>query len=223
MLSRLIVFLPLLVLGACATTPVVPSSAVTPSASPSRAVPSTVPAVAPTPSASAPNRPAHAGSPAIAEPYWLLFNGTSTATFTGADGNVTQTDRGESYQVLMGGSLEGTILMNGEVVGMLEVTITEGESTPGLDPIEQQYGAQIDDVLPTAGVLHPSPNPFWTRTTQQRGGFRVYVRVPAHPTADLEVATDGFWWDGSHEKWYQLSVTKDFASVLTAVLGPESA
>ncbi len=220
---RLALLPPLLVLAACTTTPVTPP--VTPAASPSPVDQSASPAtMAPTPAPSAvPNRPAHVGAPAIDDPYWLLYSGTSTSTVTNKDGEVIEADRGDDYQVAEGGSLEGTILIDGDWIGSLAVTLTEGQAIPGLDPIEQQFGAQIDDVLPSDEVLDHSPNPYWIRTTQQRHGLEVFVRVPADPSADVGLASEAFWWDSAHEKWYQLSVTTDgdFASVLTAILGPE--
>ena len=208
----------LLVLAACTATPA-------PTSTPSR-----VQAETPTPSLPAatalpsptPNGPAHAGAPAIDDPFWLLYNGTSNSKVTDKDGIVLESNTGESYQVIDGGSLDGTILVNGTWIGSLEVTVTEGQAIPGLDPIEQQYGAQIDDDLPSPGVLHRSPNPYWTRAAQKRGGFTVFTRVPTQFDAEVDLASAAFWWDAPHEKWYQLSVTTDgdFESILTAVLGP---
>ncbi len=213
--------LPLVVLVACTATPVMtptPPASARPSERPT-AAPSVASDPAPSPT---PNRPAHVGAPAIDGPYWLLYQGTSTATFTSQDGSVIETDRSESYQVIEGGSLEGTVLIDGEWTGTLEVTVTEGEATPGLDPIEQQYGAQIDDRLPADGILNRSPNPYWIRTEQQREGLDLFVRVPAHPTDDGSFINEAFWWDTAHEKWYRVSVATDAGldSVLAALLGP---
>lgn len=211
---------PLLLLAACNATPF--SDDVSLGSPTGRPIDQTTVAPSLAPAAS-PNRPAHAGAPAIEEPYWLLYNGPSTSSVTDKDGVVIQTDRGESFQVVDGGSLEGTILIDGVWIGSLDVTVTEGEAIAGLDPIEQQYGAQIDDIHPTDGVPARSPNPFWVRTTERRAGVDVFVRVPASPS-DGD-SSQAFWWDAAHEKWYELSVTTDgdFESVLAAVLGPVQA
>ncbi|MBA2720855.1 MAG: hypothetical protein H0U52_16680 [Chloroflexi bacterium] len=223
-MHRRLALLPtLLILVACGATPG-PSASESPSqrpaASPTELPSAATPASTPTPSVG-PHRPVHAGAPSIDEPYWLLFNGTSTSTVTGADGTVLESSQGDTYQVVSGGSLEGTILINGEMVGSLQVALTEGQATPGLDPIEQQYGAQIDDVLPGPEVPDRVPNPAWIRSEQRRAGLEVFIRAPATPSPEVILPSAAFWWDAAHERWYQLTVTSeaDFEPALTALLG----
>lgn len=65
----------------------------------------------------------------------------------------------ESRQVIKGGSLESTVLLNGDWVGGFEVTGAEGGNVVALDPIEGQYGTQIDDIKPGPGVPRPNAEP----------------------------------------------------------------
>ena len=164
------------------------------------------------------------GAPAIAEPYWLLANGTGVNTVTAADGTVLVTERSDNYKVIDGGSLEDGILINGDWIGLLERTLTEGTQIAGLNPIEQQYGAQLDAETPNPAVLPPrSPNPYWVRSTDLRRGLTVYIRVPSGVAGDPSAqSSEAFWWDADGEHWYRLSVDggADFDAVLTALLGP---
>ena len=192
-----------------------PSSGVTVST----AVPTAPPSATPGPIRPSPQP----GAPAIAAPYWLLANGTGVNTVTAADGTVLVTERSDNYQVIDGGSLEDGILINGEWIGRLSRTVTDGTQIAGLNPIEQQYGMQLDAETPDPAILPPkSPNPYWVRSTDRRRGLTVYVRVPSAVVEDPSLqASEAFWWDADGEHWYQLSVDggADFDAVLTALLG----
>lgn len=121
--------------------------------------------------------------------------------------------------------MEGTILVNGIDRGVLSVYTTTGkEPIPGINPIEAQYGAQIDDVLPDPSQSFASPtsgNPdIWTRSTQTRGGSTVYVRTADAP---LGASADAYWWsDQDAGQWFVLSMQPGedgFEDILTALLG----
>lgn len=165
-----------------------------------------------------------AGAPAIADPYWLLATGTDDWTETDADGHV-QATKGMSYEVLEGGALDGTILVNAADRAILSVYTTTGkEPVPGINPIETQYGAQIDSVLPDPSLPFATHNPdnpdIWTRSTETRGGRAVYVRTAGAPPG---ASADAYWWgDQAAGQWFALSMQtgeSGFEDILTALLG----
>lgn len=219
-------------LAACGGTTVVPATS-TSAATASPAAPEASPILTAAPTESVatvepstgvrPSLPP--GAPTIADPYWLLASGTDSMTGTDAAGHVVQTTKGMSYEVVEGGAMEGTILVNGIDRAVFSVRTTTGkEPIPGINPIETQYGAQIDDVLPDPSRPFASRAPdnpdIWTRSTQTRGGRTVYVR-----TADATpgASADAYWWgDQDAGQWFVLSMQPSedgFEDILTALLG----
>src|SRR5688572_5488404 len=81
-MRRLALAASLLVVAACAAP--MPSPSVTPIAEPAPPARTAAPTEMSSPSlpSATANRPAHAGAHPIADPYWLLYSGTSTSTFT---------------------------------------------------------------------------------------------------------------------------------------------
>jgi len=165
-------------------------------------------------------------APTIADQYWLLAGGVDSSTNTDPGGQVAQTTKGVTYHVLEGGAMEGTILLNGIDRAILSVYTTTGkEPIPGINPIETQYGAQIDDVLPDPSLPFSSPtsgNPdVWTRSTQTRGGITVDVRTADIP---LGASAEAYWWgDEDGGQWSVLTMQPGedgFEDILTALLGP---
>lgn len=165
-------------------------------------------------------------SPVISDPYWLTDGGTSTSTWSDKDGVVRTSMTGRTYKVIRDGAIEDGILVNGTEVALLTVHRLTGEDPiPGLNAIEEQYGAQIDDETPDPSVAFTSPTPdnpdIWTRTTQTRGGTTVYAR-----TGDIDgiPVADAFWWGASPDEFRSLTLqhdsNEDFDALLTAVLGP---
>ncbi len=195
-----------------------------PTTSLSTPVPTAAPASAEPSIATRPSLPPDA--PTIADPYWLLVSGTDTFSISDAGGQVVQTTNGVNYHVFEGGGMEGTILVNGLDRAFLTVNITTGaDPIPGINPIETQYGAQIDDVLPDPSVPSSSPTPdnpdIWTRTTHTRGGNKVYVRTADGP---LGAGAEAYWWgDEAGGQWFVLAMQfgeEGFEDILTALLGP---
>jgi hypothetical protein len=223
----------ILAFGATACAPAAspaPSTTV-PAFTATTASPSAPPSVSatPTPRAStqAGERPGlPAGAPTIADPYWLAASGTSSYTGTDEHGTVVETTTRQEYQVINGGSIVDRVLVNGTEAGLLSVRTTTGdERIPGLSPIEEQYGSQIDNDLPSAKVmkaLYGKKDP-WTRTEQTRGGRTIYVR--SWGAADGAMA-DAFWTTDEPGVWCSLFFQGDEAdgmdAVLTALLGPTS-
>ena len=200
-----------------ATAPATPASSATPG------VASATPALTP-PIGARPSLPPDA--PLIAEPYWLVDGGTSTFTLNDKDGAVLKTTVGRTYQVIKDGGIEDGILVNGTEVALLTVnSVTGNDPIPGINAIEEQYGAQIDDATPDPSLPFPPRAPddpdIWTRTTQNRGGVVVYVR-----TGDIDgiPVADAYWWGASPEEFRALTLqhdsSEDFDALLTAVLGP---
>jgi hypothetical protein len=204
-----------------------PSATQAPSAAPATA---TAPAAASattaltTPTGVRPSLPPDA--PAIDEPYWLVDGGTETSTWKDKDGVVQKTMTGQIYEVIRGGGIKDGILVNGTEVALLTVhNVTGNDPIPGLNAIEEQYGAQIDDETPDPSLPFTSPTPdnpdIWTRTTQTRGGVTVYVR-----TGDLNGTplANAYWWGTSPGEFRSLMLQIDsgesFDALLTAVLGP---
>ncbi len=162
----------------------------------------------------------------IAEPYWLVDGGTDTSTWKDKDGAVQRTITGRTYRVIRGGGIEDGILVNGAEVALLTVdSITGDDPIPGINAIEEQYGAQIDDATPDPSLPFTSPTPdnpdIWTRTTQTRGGVVVYVRTE---NFNGTPGADAYWWGASPREfrslWLQADSSESFDALLTAVLGP---
>ncbi len=220
--------LAVIVLAAAACSPSTPA----PSAAPATATPalSATPAAASATSAPTPPtgvRPSlPPDAPVIAEPYWLVDGGTSTTTWNDKDGAALKTMAGRTYKVIRGGGIEDGILVNGTEVALLTVySVTGDDPIPGINAIEEQYGAQIDDATPDPSLPFTSPTPdnpdIWTRTTQTWGGTMVYVR-----TGDIDgiLVADAYWWVASPREFRSLTLQADsgesFDALLTAVLGP---
>ncbi len=225
--------LALIVLAAAACAP---SATPAPSAAPATAAVPATPVTSATPAAASatpvltppigirPSLPPDA--PVISDPYWLVDRGTSTSTWSDKDGAVLKTMTGRTFGVIRGGGIEDGILVNGTEVALLSVhSVTGDDPIPGINAIEEQYGAQIDDATPDPSLSLTSPtldNPdIWARTTQARGGTTVYVR-----TGDVDgiPVADAYWWGASPEEFrsltLQLDSSEDFDALLTAVLGP---
>lgn len=214
--------LALIVLAAAACAPSTtpgPSAASATAAVPATPVPSTTP-----PIGIRPSLPPDA--PVISDPYWLVAGGTSTSTWGDKSGAVLKTTTGRTFGVIRGGGIEDGILVNGTEVALLTVhSVTGDDPIPGINAIEEQYGAQIDDATPDPSLSLTSPTPdnpdIWTRTTQTRGGTTVHVR-----TGDVDgiAVTDAYWWGASPEEFRSLTLqhdsSEDFDALLTAVLGP---
>jgi len=216
--ARLAVALPLvLAVGACAA-PAGPTPATSgPAAS------AAVAESSPTPAASVAVRPSpFPGAPSIAEPYWLLHKSHTKGQWTTeATGEVIRVDEGESYEVVNGGSLEGTVLVNGTVVASLNVTTTTGEAATGLTPIEEQYGALITSVRP-GGWSRGDQN--WTRRTGTWGTTQVWIREPKASVADFGISAHALYWIDEGSTWANLQVNDDgdVDAALAALLGPEA-
>lgn len=220
-MRRALAALALIVLPAAACAPSTVPAPPLPSATPAAA--SATPALTP-PIGIRPSVPPDA--PVIADPYWLVAGGTSTSTWNDKDGAVVKTMTGRTYKVIRDGAVEDGILVNGTEVALLTVHIVSGDDPiPGLNAIEEQYGAQIDDAAPDPSLSFTSPTPdnpdIWTRTTQTRGGTTVYVR-----TGDVDgiPVADAYWWGASPEEFRSLTLQPDSGesidALLAAVLGP---
>lgn len=218
-------FLLLVLLAGCSTGPapsVAPaSSGDSPSAAPTPAAPT---AAAPTASAAptvvVPVRPSpYPGAPVIADPYWLSYAGHDTSTWKDAKGSVTRTDEGEAFQVIDGGSVEGTILVNGTFAGNLEITTTTGNSGGRLSPIEEQYFTLIDSKRPKG---YRGPNKDWTYRTGTWGSTTVYVRDIVSSRRGPGIEAVALWWVKGRSTWAMLQVDGDtrIDDVLAALLGP---
>jgi hypothetical protein len=172
---------------------------ITPAPSPVAQVPSR----APSPSASAvAGRPSpEPDAPPIADPYWLSGGAAETGTYKDADGNVIRQDTGKSYQIYDGGHVEGDILINGEWVGTVGWTITEGSDGTGgdADPMLQQIKHFKGD----------------TERTDVDGTEVYFLRMsdPAYAAA--------YWWSRGHDRWFSLIAFEDddLVPITTALIG----
>jgi hypothetical protein len=166
--------------------------------------PSAAPTTSPSPSFNRPDPGADV--PPIADPYWLGVGGPSSVEVKDAAGNVIRSDHGMGYQVLLGGGIEGNILINGRAVGNLEWAVSQGQDGNDLekDPLQEQVG-------------HLSKN--LTVTTKRQGG--VDVTFVDSNTADLEYHA-AYWWATDHSRWFTLTAfdQADMTGIVTALLGP---
>lgn len=190
-----------------------PIATATPTTKPS-AKPSTKPSALPGTRPSLPH-----DAPMIAPPYWLLPNGTDRLDEVGGRQTL-----GQVYLVVQGGAMQGTVLVDGDLVALLTIYTTTGpEPIPGLNAIEQQYGAQIDSATPNPSLplpSHDASNPdVWTRHTETWRAVTVWIRTTGPPSAMAQA----FWWTREPSLWVSLTMQFDNADVepvLTALLGP---
>jgi hypothetical protein len=193
----------------------------TASAAPIAAAPSAslAPTATPAPSFARPSLPP--GAPPIADPYWLLATGTSTGEWKDADGTITRTDTSTDYTVIEGGSLEGTVLLDGVELAFLSYTVSAFPS--GVDP-----GHDEAALLELAGYGDldgvPTPTPDGRVASWERRQFGT-VLVVLHAVTDESEGvafTQAFWWASDQEGWYQLQDPNegiDLAPILQALLG----
>ena len=195
-------------LGACSSPTVPPTSAPpspTPVATPAATASETSVAGRPSPGP---------GQPTIADPYWLLESGTGTGTFTDASGAVIRTDTTTSWEVIDGGDLEGTILINGELVGSLQATVTERSDGVEADPLEEQFGPLDPDAWTPAQAK--------TRSVATHGGTSVWIR-----RFDLDgeaSSAAAYWWSAERDRWFALQAfdAARLEPMLVALLGARS-
>src|SRR4051794_429091 len=220
--SRLVVALSiaLTVVAACSSpAPSVPPT-IPPQATPTA---SAIAIASPTPAApsASPARPSpFPGAPSIGAPYWLLHEGHDNSVWKEKSGSVIRTDAGETYQVIDGGGLVGTILFDGTPVGFLAVTTTTGDSGVGLTPIEEQYGALITSPRPKD--WH-APTEGWTRRTGTWGTTQVWIREPKASAGRSGITAQALWWVEDGSTWADLQINEDgdVGLVLEALLGAQ--